>query len=349
MEILLTGGLGFIGSHICVKLLNDNYKVVIIDNLCNSKFSTLNKIKTITTNDNITFYNLDLCHNINSVFEKHNITAVIHLAGLKSVSESLKDPLFYYKTNILSTINLLETMKKYECNNLIFSSSATVYGNKKSPLHENLDIGHGITNPYGKTKFFIEELLKDVSKSNNSLNIISLRYFNPVGAHPSGLIGENPNGTPNNLMPYILKVAYKNNINPSLPDYDYLSIYGNTYETKDGTAIRDYIHVMDLAKAHLLALKKIKQLNGYNFYNIGSGKGHSVLDIVNTFKKVNNVKVPYKFAEKRVGDLELVFCDTRKSYKELDFSTESNLEQMCRDSWNYIYNAEKLPASKNKH
>jgi len=336
MEVLLTGGLGFIGSHIAVRLLNNNYHIVIIDNLSNSKLSTLNSIKKITNNDNISFYNLDLCRNINQVFENHHISAVIHLAGLKSVSESLKNPIFYYKTNIMSTINLLETMKKYNCNNLVFSSSATVYGNQKSPLHENLDIGHGITNPYGKTKYFIEEVLKDVSKSDDKFKIISLRYFNPVGAHPSGLIGENPNGIPNNLMPYILKVAYKNNIDASVADYDYLSIYGNTYETNDGTAIRDYIHVMDLANAHLLALKKIDNGDGYKFYNIGTGKGSSVLDIVKTFKEVNNVKLPYKFADKRFGDLELVYCDTHKSYEELGFSTEINLEQMCKDSWNYI-------------
>ena len=272
MAVLLTGGLGFIGSHIAVKLLNNNYKVIIIDNLYNSKLTTLNSVKKITNSDNIIFYNLDLCQNINQVFERHNILAVIHLAGLKSVSESVKDPIFYYKTNIFSTINLLEAMKRYNCNNLVFSSSATVYGNKKAPLHENLDIGHGITNPYGKTKYFIEEILSDVSKSDDQFKIISLRYFNPVGAHPSGLIGENPNGTPNNLMPYILKVAYKNNIDASLSGYDYLSIYGNTYETNDGTAIRDYIHVMDLANAHLLALKKIKHSEGYKFYNIGSGR-----------------------------------------------------------------------------
>ena len=340
MEILLTGGLGFIGSHIAVKLLTNNYEVVIIDNLYNSKLSTLKNIKKITNSNNITFYNLDLSHNINQVFERHNISAVIHLAGLKSVSESVKDPIFYYKTNIMSTINLLETMKKYNCNNLVFSSSATVYGNQNSPLHENLDIGHGITNPYGKTKYFIEEILSDVSKSDDKFKIISLRYFNPVGAHPSGLIGENPNGTPNNLMPYILKVAYKNNIDASLSGYDYLSIYGNTYETNDGTAIRDYIHVMDLANAHLLALKKIKHSESYKFYNIGSGKGSSVLDIVKAFKEVNNVKLPYKFVDKRFGDLELVYCDTQKSFEELGFSTEINLEQMCKDSWNYILSRE---------
>ena len=334
MNILVTGGLGFIGSHIAVELLKNNYNVIIIDNLSNSKNSVLSRIAEIS-NKKVIFYRKNLKDDISQIFNDQVIYAVIHLAGLKSVGESVNNPLLYYSENINSTINLIKTMERYGCKNLIFSSSATVYGNQKSPLREDMKIGNDITNPYGKTKYMIEEILNDYSKSNNNFNIISLRYFNPIGSHPSGLIGEDPNGLPNNLMPYILNVAYKNNIDFTMKGYDCLSIFGDNYNTKDGTAIRDYIHVADLARAHFLALKKIEQTNKYRYYNIGSGKGTSVLDIINTFKKVNKINLPYQICERRVGDLEEVFCDTTKSKKELGFKPKYNLSNMCKHSWNF--------------
>ena len=337
MEILLTGGLGFIGSHIAIELLSRNYKVIIIDNLSNSKLSVLSSIKRIT-NKEIIFYKRNLQDDISDIFTNHLIYAVIHLAGLKSVGESVKNPLLYYKENIMTTINLLETMEKFSCKNLIFSSSATVYGNQQSPLNENMQIGCNISNPYGKTKFMIEEILSDFCKTNQQFSATSLRYFNPIGAHPSGLIGEDPNGIPNNLMPYILKVAYKNNIDSKLGSYDYLSIYGNDYNTEDGTGVRDYIHVVDLARAHVLSLKNIEYPKGYDAYNIGTGIGYSVLDVVNTFIKVNNVKLPYKFLGRRNGDIDTVYCDSNKSRNKLNFSPEYNLQEMCKHAWNYQQN-----------
>jgi len=337
MEILLTGGLGFIGSHIAIELLNMNYTVIIIDNLLNSKLSVLINIKKITDKE-IIFYKRDLQEDINDIFTKHSIYAVIHLAGLKSVNESVRNPLLYYKENIMSTINLLETMEKFNCKNLIFSSSATVYGDKKSPLNENMEIGCNISNPYGKTKFMIEEILSDFCNINLQFSITSLRYFNPIGAHPSGLIGEDPNGIPNNLMPYILKVAYKNNINSKMGSYDYLSIYGNDYNTEDGTGVRDYIHVVDLARAHVISLKNIEYPKGYDAYNIGTGIGYSVLDVVNTFIKVNNVKLPYKFLGRRNGDIDIVYCETNKSRDKLKFTPQYNLQEMCEHAWNYQLN-----------
>ena len=334
MNILVTGGLGFIGSHVVVELLQNNYKVIIIDNLSNSKKSVLSKIELIS-NKKVLFYQKNLKDDISQIFNDQIIHAVIHLAGLKSVGESVNNPLLYYSENIYSTINLIKIMEQYKCYNLIFSSSATVYGNQKSPLREDMKIGNGITNPYGKTKYMIEEILHDYSKSNINFKVISLRYFNPIGSHPTGLIGEDPNGLPNNLMPYILNVAYKNNIDFTMEEYDCLSIFGNNYNTKDGTAIRDYIHVVDLARAHLLALKNIDKINKYRYYNIGSGKGVSVLDIINTFKKVNKISLPYQICERRVGDLEEVFCDTNKSIKELGFKPKYNLSDMCQHSWNF--------------
>ena len=226
--ILVTGGLGFIGSHVCVELINNGYQIVIIDNLCNSKLKVVKNIKSLTNMNNITFYNKDVCDSLDEIFTKFDIYAVIHLAGLKSVSESVKNPVEYYRNNLVSTINLLSTMNKYKCKRLIFSSSATVYGSNVAPLHEDMEIGKGITNPYGQTKFMIERILKDQTIADPTFKIVSLRYFNPIGAHPSGKLGEDPNDIPNNLMPYILKVAYKNNINPFMEGYDTLSIFGNT-------------------------------------------------------------------------------------------------------------------------
>ena len=332
-QILITGGLGYIGSHVAVTLLNEGYTIIIIDNLNNSKKSVLDKIINITNNSNITFYERDLCNNIDDIFINHTIHGVIHMAGLKAVKESIESPLLYYRTNILSTINLVETMIKNKCYILIFSSSATVYGQSKAPLKESSETGKGISNPYGKTKYMIEEILKDICIAHEQFKIIALRYFNPIGAHPSGLIGEDPNGIPNNLMPYILKVAYKNNISSSIEGYEHLSIFGADYNSRDGTAIRDYIHVMDLAKAHYLSINKISDFTGYNYFNIGNGIGYTVLDVVNTFKKINKVKLPYILKDRRTGDLERVYCDTTKSEELLGFSPDYNLEDMCKHSW----------------
>ena len=336
--ILVTGGTGFIGSHTCVQLLKKNYKVIIIDNLINSKVTVLDAIKNISNSNNITFFERHLCtDDCTDIFMNNKIYAVIHFAGLKAVGESVNNPLHYYYTNMVSTINLLNIMKRFNCNRLIFSSSATVYGSSTPPLYEDSKTGEGISNPYGKTKYMIEEVLEDFSKINKDFYITILRYFNPIGAHPTGLLGENPNDIPNNLMPYILKVAYKHNINNTLPGYEHLSVFGNNYNTQDGTCIRDYIHVMDLADSHLLAIEKsTKMKNNLNIFNIGLGIGTSVLELLTIFEKVNNVKVPYKIAPRRDGDLSTVYCNSDKSKKYLDFKPKRTIEEMCIDSWNYV-------------
>jgi UDP-glucose 4-epimerase len=336
--ILLTGGLGFIGSHICVELLTLGHCVVIIDNLSNSSVTVLDSIRTIT---GLTpaFYQLDARDpGIRIVFDNHRIDSVIHLAGLKSVNESIRCPIKYYDQNINSTLNLLQVMEKYECHDLIFSSSATVYGSANVPLTEQSIIGQGITNPYGETKFMIEKMLMSVSESDSKWNIVSLRYFNPIGAHDSGLIGENPNDIPNNLMPYIMRVAAKNNNqNSSLSDaYNKLNIFGNDYKTSDGTCSRDYIHVVDLALAHVKSLQYIQcNDNGYNYFNIGTGKGTSVLDLVNTFASVNNCILPYEFTDRRTGDLPIIYCDNSLAMNVLEWKPLKTLQDMCMDSWNY--------------
>ena len=335
--IIITGGTGFIGSHTCVELM-DSYNLVVIDNLFNSKKEVINKIKQITKKDNIQFYNFDLLDErlLDAVFQKHNPYGVIHFAGLKAVGESLKKPCYYYQNNLISTLNLLEVMEKNNCFKLIFSSSATVYGTQKSPLKEDLPIGQNITNPYGQTKAMIEQILKDMCISNNKWNIISLRYFNPVGAHSSGLIGENPNDIPNNLMPYVLKVAVNNNTKSNLgSQFDMLNIFGDDYNTSDGTCERDFIHVVDLAKGHVSALNKMVDLDGYNVFNLGTGNPTSVLELVTTFKKVNNINIPYKFANRREGDLDVTFCDPDYTYGILNWKTEKTISDMCRDAWNF--------------
>ena len=269
--IIITGGTGFIGSHTCVELM-DSYNLVVIDNLLNSKKEVIDKIKQITQKDNIQFYNFDLLDDklLDAVFQKHKPFGVIHFAGLKAVGESVKNPCYYYQNNLITTLNLLEVMERYRCFKLIFSSSATVYGAQKSPLKEDFTIGQNVTNPYGQTKAMIEQILKDMCLSNNKWNIISLRYFNPVGAHSSGLIGENPNDIPNNLMPYVLKVAVNNNTKSNLgSQFDMLNIFGDDYNTSDGTCERDFIHVVDLAKGHVSALNKMVDFNGYNVFNLG--------------------------------------------------------------------------------
>ena len=270
-----------------------------------------------------------ICNSIelDKIFDKEKPDAVIHFAGFKAVGESVKKPLMYYRNNLDSTISLLEVMNKHNCKKIVFSSSATVYGNpKKLPIKE--DFPTSTTNPYGTTKLMIEEILNDLYISDNSWSIIILRYFNPIGAHESGLIGEDPNGIPNNLMPYIVKVANK--------ELKELSIFGNDYNTHDGTGVRDYIHVEDLATGHIKALNKLKNTKGVNIYNLGTGRGYSVLDVVNTFKKVNNVDIPYKIVERRKGDIDACYASCEKAKNELDFIAEKNLEEMCRDSYNYI-------------
>lgn len=328
MKILVTGGLGFIGSHTCVELLNANYEVVIIDNLSNSSIDVLEKLEEITSK-RPKFYEIDACNKekVSVVFKENKIDAVIHFAGYKAVGESVSEPLKYYRNNLDSTLTLLEVMKEYSCHNFVFSSSATVYGTPKElPIKEDFPLS--TTNPYGTTKLMIERILQDVSKADKDLSIIVLRYFNPIGAHPSGLIGENPNGIPNNLMPYIVRVADK-----ELP---ILSVFGNDYNTHDGTGVRDYIHVVDLAKGHLKALEKVVNFKGIEYYNLGTGKGYSVLDLVNTFEKVNNVKVPYKIVDRRPGDIDACYADPTKAYEKLGFKAEYGIEDMCRDSYNYI-------------
>ena len=328
MKILVTGGTGYIGSHTCCELLDNNYDVVIIDNLCNSKKEVIDKIKKITNKD-LSFYEGDVCNKelLNKIFNEHKIDAVIHFAGLKAVGESVSLPLEYYRNNIDSTLSLLETMKEHNCKNIIFSSSATVYGEQDEPMREDMELKTP-TNPYGKTKLYIENILKDLYVSDNDWKITLLRYFNPVGAHSSGLIGENPNGIPNNLMPYILKVAIG-----SLPC---LTIFGNDYNTPDGTCIRDYIHVVDLAKGHLKALTHaLNNEPSLNIYNLGTGRGVSVKEIVETFERVNNIKLNYKYGDRRTGDLGVVYANVSKALNELNWQTEKTLEDMCKDSYNF--------------
>jgi len=338
--ILITGGLGYIGSHICVELLNNNYNIIIVDNLSNSNIDVYNKIKLLT-DKNPKLYIIDLLDfdELKKVFNKHIITSIIHCAGLKAVGESINNPLNYYDTNINSTINLLKLCSKYKVKQFIFSSSATVYGNNYYPVDEHSSIGSGITNPYGYTKLFIEQILNDYSKIND-IKIISLRYFNPVGCHSSGLIGENPNGIPNNLMPYILKVCIKNNFNNELDDcYNELKIFGNDYDTIDGTCIRDFIHVVDLANAHLKALEYFNNMDiNYDIFNIGTGKGTSVLELIETFKDINKVVIPYRIIDRREGDLECVYCRCDKANKLLNWYSKKSLEDICIDSLTFCKN-----------
>ena len=328
-KVLVTGGAGYIGSHTVVELLNKGEEVVIIDNFSNSKKEVLDNIKKITNKD-FNFYEINYLDRdaLEKVFEENDIESVINFAGYKAVGESVSKPLEYYENNIGGAVTLLEVMKKYNVKKFVFSSSATVYGDPEVvPITEECKIG-GTTNPYGTTKLFIEQILQDLYKSDNTWDICILRYFNPVGAHESGLIGEDPKGIPNNLMPYITKVAAG-----ILPE---LSIFGNDYDTKDGTGVRDYIHVVDLAKGHLLALDKLnKEDKGIFIYNLGTGKGYSVLEMVEAFKKVNNVDVPYKFAPRREGDVAECYSDPTKAKIELGFEATKTLEDMCRDGWNY--------------
>lgn len=328
MKILVTGGCGYIGSHTCCELLDNNYEVIIADNLCNSKKSIIKDIKKITNKD-ILFYEVDLCdkESLEKIFIENKIDAVIHFAGLKAVGESVSKPIMYYQNNLISTLNLIEIMSKYDCKKLVFSSSATVYGSPASlPIKEDFPLS--TTNPYGTTKLMIEQILKDLYVADNNWSIAILRYFNPIGAHESGLIGENPNGIPNNLMPYIIKVATN-----ELPC---LSVFGNDYDTKDGTGVRDYIHVVDLAKGHIKAVEKVFKENKVDCYNLGTGKGYSVLDLVKTFERVNNVKVNYKIVERRAGDIAACYADPSYAKQQLNWEATKDIEEMCKDSYNYI-------------
>ena len=332
MKVLVTGGLGFIGSHTALELIQNNYEVIIIDNLYNSEIEVKDKIKEITGVEP-KVYIKDLLNKkeIENIFEENKIDSVIHFAGYKAVGESCREPLKYYHNNLMSTINLLEVMKKYDVKKFVFSSSATVYGNPGVKKYSE-SLGRGkTTNPYGTTKAMIEQILEDLYKSDNSWNIGILRYFNPIGAHSSGLIGEKPVGIPNNLMPYILKVAKG--------ELEYLNVFGNDYNTHDGTGVRDYIHVVDLGKGHVKVLEKLeKSKSGIFTYNFGSEKGYSVLDLVKTFEKVNNIKINYKIAERRPGDLDEYYADSSKAKNELGWKTEKTLEDMCIDSWNFMKN-----------
>ena len=328
MVILVTGGAGYIGSHTCVELLEKGEEIVVIDNFCNSKPIVIEKIKEITKKD-FKFYEVDLLDKpkLEKVFQENDIKEVIHFAGLKAVGESVQKPLEYYHNNITGTIILLEVMNKYNCKKIVFSSSATVYGLPKTvPIKEDFPLS--TTNPYGSTKLFIEQILKDCCVADKEFAVILLRYFNPIGAHKSGLIGEDPNGIPNNLMPFIARVA--DGIYPEL------KVFGNDYDTPDGTGVRDYIHVVDLSLGHLKAIEKIRNMKGVEIYNLGTGNGFSVLDLVKTFEKVNNVKVNYKIVGRRPGDIAVCYANCDKALKELGWKCERNIEDMCRDTWNFI-------------
>lgn len=328
MKILVTGGTGFIGSHTCVELLDAGYDVVIIDNLSNSKKEVVGYIENIT-NKKVSFYENDVCDKeaLKNIFKEHKIDAIIHFAGYKAVGESVSKPLMYYRNNLDSTLSLLEVANEFGVKKIAFSSSATVYGKPKSlPIKENFPLS--TTNPYGTTKLIIEGILRDLYKADNEWSIAILRYFNPIGAHESGLLGENPNGIPNNLMPYIIKVATH--------ELECLGIFGNDYDTHDGTGVRDYIHVVDLAKGHVKAIEKVLNSTGCDAYNLGTGKGYSVLDLVNTFMKVNNVDVKYAIKERRPGDIDACYADPSYAYEKLGWKAEKSVEQMCKDAYNFV-------------
>ncbi len=327
MSILVSGGAGYIGSHTVIELIANGYEPIIVDNLCNSKKVAIERLEKIT-NKKIKFYQYDLCdiEKLREVFKAEKIDACIHFAGLKAVGESCQKPLEYYQNNLISTLNLIQVMREFNCKNLVFSSSATVYGQPKSvPISEDFPLA--TTNPYGTTKLYIEGILKDIYKADNSFNIALLRYFNPIGAHKSGLIGEDPNGIPNNLMPFITQVA--------IGKLQRLSVFGDDYPTHDGTGVRDYIHVLDLAHGHILALKKLMSGSGLVIYNLGTGKGYSVLDMVKAFEKASGKKVPYVIAPRRSGDIAECYASTALAKQELGFECKYDLSDMCEDSWRW--------------
>lgn len=327
-NILITGGAGYIGSHIAVELLDKNYKVIVYDNLTNSSKISVQRVEEIT-GKNITFYEADILDEkkLSEVFKKEKIDVVIHCAALKSVGESVKKPLEYYHNNITGTLSLLKIMRKYSCKNIIFSSSATVYGDPESvPITE--DFPKGIcTNPYGWTKSMMEQIMTDLQKSDPEWKVVLLRYFNPIGAHKSGKIGEDPLGIPNNLLPYIAQVA--------VGKLDYLSVFGDDYDTVDGTGVRDYIHVVDLAKGHVLAVDKIDKLKGVSIFNLATGKGYSVLEVLKAFEKACGKKISYKIVQRREGDIAKCFADASKAYKVLGWKAKKDIDEMCEDSWRW--------------
>lgn len=328
MAILVTGGAGYIGSHTVIELLNHNYEVVIVDNFSNSHPEVLNRIKQIT-NKKITFYEEDILNTsaLQKIIEDNNIEAVIHFAGYKAVGESVKQPLKYYENNIQGSVSLLKALKACNVKHLVFSSSATVYGMKNQPpLTEEMPTGE-TANPYGYTKLVVEELLKDMVASDSTWSTTILRYFNPVGAHESGLIGEDPSDIPNNLMPYVSQVAV--GIRPEL------SIFGGDYETVDGTGVRDYIHVVDLAKGHVKALEHNLNHQGIHIYNLGTGQGQSVLEVVHAFQKASEQTIPYKIVDRRLGDVPISFADVSKAKEELNWQAQKTLEEMCQDAWRW--------------
>lgn len=330
MKILVTGGAGYIGSHTCLELLEAGYEVIVVDNFSNSKEESLKRVQEIT-GKTLELHKVDLLEkeDLNSVFENSPIDAVIHFAGLKAVGESVAIPLRYYYNNITGTLNLCEVMEKNNVMNLVFSSSATVYGDPhKVPIKEDFPLS--ATNPYGRTKLMIEEILKDLHVANKAWKIILLRYFNPVGAHSSGRIGEDPNGIPNNLLPYISQVAVG-----KLPK---LSVFGNDYPTADGTGVRDYIHVVDLVIGHLKALEKLSSLSGVAVYNLGAGRGYSVLEMLEAFKKASGKEIPYTIAARRSGDIAACYADPSKAKSELGWTAERDLDQMCADTWHWQSN-----------
>ena len=331
MRILVTGGAGYIGSHTCVELLNAGYEVVILDNLYNSSKKAVDRIEEIT-GKNVTFYENDMldADAMENLFSKEKIDCVIHFAGLKAVGESVAKPLEYYKNNIQGTLTLVEAMRNHGCKNIIFSSSATVYGDPAFvPITEECPKGTP-TNPYGWTKSMLEQILSDLHTADEEWNVILLRYFNPIGAHKSGMIGEDPKGIPNNLLPYVAQVA--------IGKLECVGVFGNDYDTPDGTGVRDYIHVVDLANGHVKAIDKIKENPGVKIYNLGTGNGYSVLDVVKAFEKANGLKVPYVIKPRRPGDIATCYCNPAKAKAELGWEAKFGIEEMCRDSWRFQKN-----------
>ncbi len=328
MSVLVTGGLGYIGSHTCVELMNAGFDVVVVDNLYNCKKSSYDRIKALVGKD-FPFYQVDIRdkEGMQKVFDAEDIDSVIHFAGLKAVGESCVKPLEYFDNNITGTLVLLDVMRNNGCKKIVFSSSATVYGmNNISPLTEDMQVG-GVTNPYGRTKYIIECMLQDLYASDNEWSICLLRYFNPIGAHKSGTMGEDPNGIPNNLMPYITQVA--------IGKREELGVFGDDYDTPDGTGVRDYIHVVDLALGHLKAVEKVRADKGLFIYNLGTGIGYSVLDVVHAFEKASGVKIPYSIKPRRAGDIATCYSDPSKALKELGWKAERGIEEMCEDSWRW--------------
>lgn len=331
MKILVTGGTGYIGSHTCVELIKKNYEIIILDNLYNSNINVLDKIDSITS-VKPKFYNVDIkdYSALEEVFKENSFDAVIHFAGYKAVGESVSIPLDYYENNVGGSLNLYKLMKKYNVNNLVFSSSATVYGDEfEVPFKEEYGYGH-TTNPYGTTKLVNEMIINDYAKSNDDLSAVILRYFNPIGAHESGLIGEIPNGIPNNLLPYIAQVE--------TGQRDFLRVWGNDYDTVDGTGVRDYIHVVDLAKAHVLAIEYAINHKGSETINIGTGKGYSVLQVLHAYEQACGKSLPYQIMDRRPGDIATCYADTNKAYKLLGFKAEFEIDRMCKDSYNFYKN-----------